>query len=350
VKSEAPLRARLASGLFIPAHPLALTNDGSLDERCQRALTRYYLDAGASGIAAGVHTTQFQIHAPGTGLYEPVLRLCAETVDEYCSRSGKEILKVGGVIGETGQALREAEICHAQGYDAVLLSLAAFRQADNDVILEHCRIVAELMPVFGFYLQPAVGGRILDYAFWREFADIPNVVAIKIAPFNRYHTLDVVRAVIDSGNSGDISLYTGNDDHIVLDLLTPYRFNDEVHRIVGGLLGHWSFRTRAAVRLFEAAKACAGGEQDRLPELLRLAEQVTDLNAAVFDAAHGFAGCIPGIQDVLYRDGLIRSVRCLDGDARLSPGQREEIDRVTEAYPHLRDDEFIAERLDSWMS
>ena len=336
---SADLRAALLSGLAIPAHPLALTAARRLDERRQRALTRYYLAAGVGGLAVGVHTTQFAIRDPKVGLFKPVLELAAEEMN----RAARSVIRIAGVCGETKQAVAEATLIRELGYEAALLSLAALREADDDALIAHCRAVAEITPIIGFYLQPSVGGRVLPYAFWRRFAEIENVVAIKIAPFNRYQTLDVVRAVMEAGRE-DIALYTGNDDNIVADLLTPFRFAGVGLRIVGGLLGHWSVWTQRAVELLERCRSA-----DAMPELLRLGAEVTDCNAAFFDAANGFRGCIAGLHEVLRRQGLLEGLWCLDEDETLSPGQREEIDRVYRAYPHLHDDAFVAEHRDAWL-
>ena len=336
-------RERLRKGVAIPAHPLALTEARKLDERRQRALTRYYLAAGAGGVAVGVHTTQFAIHDARLGLYRPVLELAiGET-------AGRDAIAVAGIVGGTEQALQEAETAASLGYHAGLLGLGALRDATEEQLLAHVRAVAAAIPVFGFYLQPAVGGRVLSYRFWRKFAEIDNVAAIKIAPFNRYQTLDVVRAVTDAGRDGDIALYTGNDDHIIADLVTPYRFGGRVVRIVGGLLGHWAVWTRPAVEYLERAHRAASGDAVA-HELLRLAEEVTDANAALFDAANRFRGCIAGLHEILRRQGLMAGRWCLDPDEDLSPGQAEEIDRVCAAYPHLRDDGFVAEHLEKWLS
>jgi dihydrodipicolinate synthase/N-acetylneuraminate lyase len=323
---------RFHRGTVIPAHPLALTADGKLDERRQRALTRYYLDAGAGGVAVAVHTTQFAIR--DRGLLEPVLTLAREE-----ARSREDVIAVAGVCGVTQQAVREATLARDLGYDAALLSMAAV--GDNQI--EHVQIVAEILPVVGFYLQPAVGGRVLPYDFWRQFAEIDNVIGIKMAPFNRYQTIDVVRAIAESGRD-DITLYTGNDDNIVVDLLTPHRFAGKTVRIKGGLLGHWAVWTRRAVELLAQLQTA---EPTR--ELLRLAIEVTDSNAAFFDAANKFHGCIPGIHEVLRRQGLLDNLRTLDPAETLGPGQLEEIERVYRAYPHLNDDAFVAENLDRWL-
>jgi len=330
---------RLRSGLVIPAHPLALNSNRKLDERRQRALTRYYLAAGAGGIAVGVHTTQFTIRK--CGLLKPVLSIAAEE-----SRADRDLVKIAGVCGQPKQALAEAELAAGLGYDAALLSLADLKDKSTSQLLDHARSVASVVPVIGFYLQPAVGGRLLPYEFWREFAGIENVVAVKIAPFNRYQTIDVVRAIADSGRSSEIALYTGNDDHILLDLLTEFDFGSGPIRFAGGLLGHWAVWTKMAV----AHLALAREHRDFIPrELLTLAHQVTDANAALFDPAHDFRGCIPGIHEVLRRQGLLEGRWCLDPDEDLSAGQSAEIDRVRRLYPHLQDDDFVKEHIDEWL-
>ena len=343
---ESNKRRVLQEGVVIPAHPLCLDCERRLDERRQRAVSRYYLDAGAGGLAIGVHTTQFAIRDPKVALLEPVLQL---GIEELRSHEGIA-LGIAGICGETPQAVSEANLARELGYDAGLLSLAAMpANASIDALMEHCRAVAEIIPVIGFYLQPAVGGRVLPLTFWRAFAEIENVVAIKIAPFNRYQTLDVVRAVCEVGRD-DLALYTGNDDNIVLDLHTPFRFAGKERRIVGGLLGHWAVWTRQAVRLRTYLDAIV---RDNLPidaDPLALSIAVTDCNAAFFDAANGFAGCIAGLHEVLRRQGLLEGIWCLDPDEGLSPGQREEIDRVYAAYPNLNDDAFVAENRDRWLS
>jgi dihydrodipicolinate synthase/N-acetylneuraminate lyase len=344
------LRAHLQAGQVIPAHPLALTARRTLDERRQRALTRYYVDAGAGGIAVGVHTTQFAIRDPRHALYRPVLELAAETARSAQRRGDAPFALVAGAVGDTRQAVAEAELAAALGYDMVLLSLGALASAGDAELIGHCRAVAEVLPLFGFYLQPAVGGRVLSYAFWREFAEIPRAWAIKIAPFNRYRTLDVVRAVADSGRD-DLALYTGNDDSILLDLLTPFpvapRGTASARHIVGGLLGQWAVWTQSAVRLLDRVHA-ARGPLDT--SWLRENAALTDANAAVFDAAHDFAGCIPGIHEVLRRQGLLAGTWCLDPDETLSRGQAEEIDRVYRQYPQLTDDAFVRDNLERWMT
>jgi dihydrodipicolinate synthase/N-acetylneuraminate lyase len=330
-------REKLGKGVVIPAHPLALTAGRKLDERRQRALTRYYLAAGAGGVAVGVHTTQFEIRDPKVGLYRPVLELAMEEL------RGANRVAVAGVAGQTRQAVEEAGFAARCGYHAGLLSLGAMREAGIAELLDHVREVASLIPVFGFYLQPAVGGRILPYDFWRGLAEIENVVAIKIAPFNRYRTIDVVRAVAESGRADSIALYTGNDDTIVADLLTPFRFGGKTVRIAGGLLGHWAVWTKPAVEMLDAIHA------GTLAEPLRLAAQITDANAAFFDPANHYRGCIAGIHEVLRRQGLLQGRWCLNPDEDLSPGQAEQIDRVWRAYPHLNDDDFVAAHLDEWL-
>jgi dihydrodipicolinate synthase/N-acetylneuraminate lyase len=338
----------LHDGAVIPAHPLALDADRRLDERRQRALTRYYVAAGAGGVAVGVHTTQFEIRR--VGLLEPVLRLASETADE--ARNGRPFLKVAGVLGPTEQALAEADLAASLGYDLGLLSLRGL-DWDEERLVAHAREVAERIPLVGFYLQPAVGGRRLSHDFWRAFADIEGVVAIKIAPFDRYATLDVVRAVCASERRDDIALYTGNDDAIVVDLLTPFRVRvgERVveKRIVGGLLGQWAVWTRAAVDLLDEVRALRG--QDRVPvELLTRAARLTDANAAVFDAANRFHGVIAGVHEVLRLQGLLEGIWCLDPAEGLSPGQAEEIARVRAEHPDLVDDAFVAAHRDAWLA
>lgn len=342
----------LQKGVVIPALPLALNEDRKLNENRERALMRYYLDAGVGGVAVGVHTTQFEIRLPEVNLYGPVLEIAREEFDRFEERTGKSVIRVAGVVGKTDQAVAEAKLAQQKGYHAVLLSLAAFSGASNPEILEHCKAVANVIPVIGFYLQPAVGGRRLDVDFWREFARIENVVAIKMAPFNRYQTLDVVRGVAESGRAEEITLYTGNDDNILVDLLAEYQF--EVNgqtvkkRIVGGLLGHWAVWTRKAVELLE--KVHNNQLPDNMQEVLALANQITDCNAAFFDVANNFEGCITGIHEVLRRQGLLEGIWTLNEDETLSPGQKEEIDRVYAAYPHLNDDAFVKENLDRWLT
>ena len=337
------LRERLLQGLVIPAHPLALDANRQLDERRQRALTRYYLAAGSGGIAVGVHTTQFAIRETRYGLFRPVLELAAEEM------RGSNALKIAGICGPTPQATAEAELARSLGYDAGLLSLGALKNASVEELLAHARAVASIIPVIGFYLQPSVGGRLLPFEFWRSFAEIENVVAIKMAPFNRYQTLDVVRAVALSGRAREIALYTGNDDNIVVDLLTGFRVGGEPLRIRGGLLGHWAVWTRKAVELLARLRAIADSNSPIPPDLLTLAAQTTDANAALFDPAHSFRGCIAGIHEILRRQGLLAGRWCLDPEEDLSPGQAEDLDRVCSLYPELTDDDFVAASLDEWL-
>ena len=353
-------RRSLNAGVAIPACPLALTAQRRLDERRQRALFRYYLAAGAGGLAVGVHTTQFAIHEPKVGLLKPVLELAATELRQGAtlapppSQQSPPAVPIGvaGLCGPTKQAVAEATLARELGYDAGLLSFAALRHATEKELLAHCRAVADTIPLFGFYLQPAAGGRLLPFSFWRRFAEIKEVVAIKIAPFNRYQTLDVVRAIAEAGRD-DIALYTGNDDNIVLDLLTPYRLrvaNKTVERrIVGGLLGHWAVWTKTAVELHAECRRLAQSGRDISNDWLRRAVEVTDCNAAFFDAANNYAGCIPGLHEILRRQGLLEGIWCLDPNETLSPGQLEEIDRVCHAYPHLADDEFVATHRDEWL-
>lgn len=342
----------LRRGVVIPASPLALNAQRRWDQRRQRALWRYYSDAGAGGVAVGVHTTQFAIRNPEVGLFRPLLELAQEEFDRLDARRAEPLVRIAGICGDTAQAMDEAELARSLGFHAGLLSLSALKDAGDEQLIAHCRRVAEVIPLVGFYLQPAVGGRTLSYRFWRRFAEIENAVAIKIAPFNRYQTLDVVRAVAEAGRE-DIALYTGNDDNIVLDLLTPYRFRvngtQVERRIVGGLLGHWAVWTKRAVELLERCHAVA--REENVPaDLLRLAVEVTDCNAAIFDAANGFKGCIAGIHEALRRQGLLEGIWCLDPHETLSPGQAGEIERVYRTYPHLNDDAFVAEHLHEWLS
>jgi dihydrodipicolinate synthase/N-acetylneuraminate lyase len=343
----------LRAGMVIPAHPLALDSERRLDERHQRALTRYYCDAGAGGLAVGVHTTQFAIRDPKVGLFEPVLKLAVETAREWEVKNRRVIVRIAGICGATAQAVSEAEFAKESGYHAGLLSLAALRDASLPELIGHCRRVAEAIPLFGFYLQPAVGGCLLSYRFWREFFQIENVAAVKIAPFNRYHTLDVVRALADSGRHQEIPLYTGNDDNIVADLLTEFRVNGPGGplsiRMAGGLLGHWAVWTKRAVELLTAIRRCKESGGGNAYELLAGSAETTDANAALFDAENRFAGCIAGLHEILRRQGLMSGRWCLDPSEELSPGQMAEIDRICAAYPHLNDDEFVSANLDRWL-
>ena len=347
---DPPVRAILKKGIVIPAHPLALNSQRKLDERRLLALTRYYCDAGAGGIAAGVHTTQFAIREPRFGLFEPVLRLIASAADNYERTSGKRILKIAGVCGKTGEAVREAAFAREAGYDLGLLSLAAMSAANDTALIAHCRVVAQEIPLFGFYLQPAVGGRALSYSFWREFCRIEGVAAIKVAPFNRYQTLDVIRGVAESGRASEIALYTGNDDNIIPDLLADFRLPDAMLHFAGGLLGQWAVWTKCAIELLETIQACRCNNGQGALDILERSASLTDANAALFDARNGFAGCIAGLHEILRRQGLLEGRWCLDPEEDLSPGQLEEIDRVCGSYPDLQDDEFVRSNLDRWLS
>jgi dihydrodipicolinate synthase/N-acetylneuraminate lyase len=338
------VRRALLQGVVIPAHPLALTAERTLDERRQVALTRYYCDAGAGGIAVGVHTTQFAIRDPKVGLYHEVLRLALEAA------AGRGLVKVAGVCGATAQAVKEAGIARELGYDLGLLSLAALPDASDAELLEHCRVVAREIPLFGFYLQPSVGGRLLSYEFWRDFCAIEQVAAIKVAPFHRYQTLDVVRAVVHSGRAGEIALYTGNDDNIIPDLLSDYRVDGGAAHFRGGLLGQWAVWTKCAVDLLARVQCCRAADGAGAAEILAESAAFTDANAALFDVRNRFAGCIAGLHEILRRQGLLVGRWCLDPAEDLSPGQMAEIDRVVEAYPHLVDDEFVRSNLDRWLS
>lgn len=338
----------LFEGAVIPAHPLVLTSDLKLDEKRQRGLTKYYMASGAGGIAIGVHTTQFEIRDPHVNLFEKVLEIAADEIDG--SNIGRPFIKVAGVCGLTEQAVKEANIALKYGYDLGLVSMAAFKEQSESEIIAHIKTVAEIIPVFGFYLQAAIGGRVYSYDFWQQFAEIPNVYAIKIAAFNRYQTLDVVRAVAFSSRKDEIALYTGNDDNIVADLLTPYRFNvngETVEkRFVGGLLGHWACWTEKAVSLLKSIKESLANGNENISDLLSRNIEVTDMNAAIFDPAHAFHGCITGVHEVLRRQGLMENILTLNPKENLSPGQAEEITRVTEAYPHLVDDDFVKKLLE----
>ena len=382
-----PMKAILQRGIAIPASPLALDGERQIDERRQRALWRYYSAAGAGGVAVGVHTTQFAIRDPRFGLYAPLLELAQDEFDRLDQARDEPLWRIAGICGPTTQAVWEAQLARDAGFHAGLLSLGQLRDADEAALLAHCRTVSEVLPIFGFYLQPAVGGRALSYAFWRELAALKDLIAIKIAPFNRYQTLDVMRAIVDSGRD-DVALYTGNDDNIVADLLTCWQFprGDQwiERRIVGGLLGHWAVWTRTACTLLNRChevldlrtaesmdvasapvavrRAATFAERKATTisttqasaadvlDLLRLGVAVTDMNAAIFDAAHDYAGCIPGIHEVLRRQGLLTSIRCLDPLEVLSPGQADEITRVSRQYPELVDDAFIAQHRDGWLA
>jgi len=341
---------RFRKGTVIPAMPLALIEKREFDQSAQEALTRYYMDAGAGGIAVGVHSTQFAIREHG--LFETVLSCVSEAADQWGQKTGNSIFKVSGACGKTSQAVAEAEFARTTGYHAAMLSLMAMKGTGISAMINHCAKVAEVMPLIGFYLQSAVGGPVLPYQFWKEFMKIPNVVGIKIAPFNRYKTFDVVRALCESGKENEITLYTGNDDTIVTDLITEYQI--EVNgtykkaRIKGGLLGHWCVWTQKAVMLLDELHAFVESGKDIPSELLTRGMEITDCNAVFFDAANDFAGCIPGIHEVLRRQGLLKGTWCLDPNEVLSPGQSDEISRVYKAYPHLNDDEFVKAGIERW--
>jgi len=348
------VRQHLQRGQVIPAHPLALTPSRTLDVRHQRALTRYYADAGAGGMAVGVHTTGFPIHNASIGLYRPVLELAAETASAALEASPRPFVRVAGLIGDTAQALRETQIALALGYHCGLLSLGAWRDASDADIIAHCRRVAEAIPLFGFYLQPAVGGRRLSYRFWREFAEISNVVAVKVAPFDRYATLEVVRALADAGRD-DIALYTGNDGAIVPDLVTDIPVTsggrEYTRHFTGGLLGQWAVWTSRAVELLHEIQAWRASGATSLPTAwLTRGAALTMANAVIFDAAHDYRGCLPGILEVLRRQGLVRGTWTFDTQEQLSPGQAEQLARLSSLYPDLHDDAFVQAHLDRWLA
>jgi dihydrodipicolinate synthase/N-acetylneuraminate lyase len=346
---------KLRSGCVIPAHPLALRADNKIDELHQKALTRYYLASGAGGLAVGVHTTQFAIHNPKVGLYRPVLELASDTSRQCIeSTNCSEPIMIAGIVGETEQAVKEAELARDLGYHLGLLSLTALRGKSVNELIDHARQVAKVIPIMGFYLQEAISQMVLGAEFWRKFVEIGEVVAIKIAPFNRYQTLDVLEAVAYSGRADEIALYTGNDDNIILDLLTQYEFNVNGRtvslQIVGGLLGQWACWTKRAVEYLAGIKKIRETKMPVPQEMLTLASQLTLANKAIFDADNHFAGCIPGILYVLKRQGLVEEVRTLDENECLSPGQAEKIDKIIENYPQLCDDDFVKEKLDIWLS
>ena len=345
---------RLCAGCVIPAHPLALQADNKIDERRQKALTRYYLAAGAGGLAVGVHTTQFAIHDVKIGLYRPVLELAGEAARQYVeSENCGEPIMIAGIVGDTEQAVKEAQLAHDLGYHLGLLSLTALKGKSTDVLIDHARQVAQIIPVMGFYLQTAISEMVLPIEFWRRFVEIPNVLAIKISPFNRYQTLDVLEAVAHSGRADEIALYTGNDDNIIIDLLTQHEFNVNGKPItvwiVGGLLGQWACWTKRAVEHLTRIKEIRQAKMQVPHEMLTLAGQLTLANRAIFDADNHFAGCIPGVSYVLKRQGLLEEIRTLDPDERLSDGQAAKIDAVTRNYPHLTDDGFVKENIHKWL-
>ena len=346
---DTTIKDLLHRGTVIPAHPLVLTEDRKLDEERQRRLTRYYIAAGAGGVAVGVHTTQFEIRKPGVNLLETVLRMAAEEINN--SNLNQPFLKVAGVVGPTDAAIKDAELALKYGYHLGLVSLGGLKELSEADLIKHISTIAEIIPVFGFYLQPAVGGRVLSFDFWSKLAEINNVHAIKVAAFNRYQTLDVVRAVCSSSRVNDIALYTGNDDNIIADLLTLYRFtiNDKQieKRFVGGLLGHWAVWTRRVVELFSDIKECVGNNYDGVQELLAKGIEVTDMNEVIFDARNAFYGCIAGIHEVLRRQGLMEGRWCLDTHEEVSPGQLEEIDRLYKMYPANVDDDFVRDFLET---
>ena len=349
-----PLLDLVRQGTVIPAAPLALNARRQLDERRQRALMRYYIEAGAGGVAVGMHFTQFEIRVPGIDMFEPVLRLCSEELDRLAESTGRPVIKVAGFSGRTETALRQAEMARDMGYHIGIASLAAFRGAMEQEMIHHMRELAKVMPMFGFYLLTGVGGIPLPYSFWRELVEIENVIGIKIAPFDRYGTIDVARALADSGRAEDITLYTGNDDSIVYDFITPYRFGPpdsaQTVRIRGGLLGQWACWTKCSVELHARLLKLSESGEPVTPELLTLSAQITDANAALFDPAHQYAGSIPGVNEILRRQGLLEGTWTLKRDEVLSPGQLEEIDRVCAAYPHLTDDDFVRHNLERWLA
>lgn len=344
---------QVRKGVVIPASPLALTEEREFDEFRQRVLMRYYMDAGAGGIAVGVHFTQFEIRSPRINLYEPVLRTCGEVVDKYREHTQKSIIKIAGIDGTTGSAIKQAETAKKLGYDFGIVSLSAFKGAREQEMLYHMKELSKILPLFGFYLLTGVGGVLLSYEFWRELVEMDNIYGIKIAPFNRYYTLDVLRAVAESGKEEEITLYTGNDDSIIYDLITPFKFKtqhgEKTLRIRGGLLGQWAIWTRKAVELLEEIHHVIEGGKTIPVQLLTRSAQITDANAAIFDSAHHYAGSIPGVNEILRRQGLFTNINTLKRNEVLMPGQAEEIDRICRAYPHLSDDDFVRENLEKWM-
>lgn len=345
------VKKHLLEGTVIPAHPLALTENRQLDEKGQRALTRYYIAAGVGGVAVGVHTTQFEIRDSQFNLYEKVLSLAMEEMKN--AQVPDSFIKIGGISGPLEQAIKEARFLQEIGYDLGLLSMGGLQDSTEEELITRTKKIAEIIPVIGFYLQTAVGGRILSFDFWNQIAEIPNVHAIKVAPFNRYQTFDVIRAVCHSSRNEEIAIYTGNDDNIINDLLTTYRIDVDGKKvekqIIGGLLGHWSVWTKTTVDIFQTVKeALTHGE---IPsELLTLGQEITDANAAFFDPNNQFRGSIAGINEVLARQGLLQGNWCLLDKEKLSPNQSDEIDRVYVAYPHLNDDEFVKANLEKWFN
>jgi len=346
--------ALLREGIVIPAHPLALDAERKLDERRQRALTRYYLDAGAGGVAVAVHTTQFAIREPQHNLLRPVLELAADTVAQRQDELGRRVVKVAGVCGQTEQAVGEAGLARELGYDLGLLNLSAYPDADDEILLAHAKRVAEVIPVFGFYLQPGIGGRLLSKSFFREFAAIPNLIAVKMATFDRDLTMEAIQGIEESGRGDDVLLYTGNDNFIVEDLtegyLVPTSQGDVLRRMAGGLLGHWAVWTKAAVDMLEEIKAARALDHFNPARFSHLAAEVTEMNHHLFDFDHGFRGCVPGVHEILRRQGLLAGIWCLDPEEGLSDGQADALTQVAQAHPHLTDDAFVAENLDRWLS
>ena len=342
---------KLKEGTVIPATPLALDDNRTFDETTQKLLMKYYLNCNVGGIATAVHSTQFEIRKPEIALFEPVLKTVSEEIDKFEKENDTVIVKVSGVCGETEQAVREAEIAKKYGYDAVLLSPGGLGEKSEEYMIERTKAVARIMPVIGFYLQTACGGRQFSYDYWAKICEIPGVVAIKCASFNRYSTLEVVRAAALSSRCDDITLYTGNDDNIVIDLVTNYKFEKDGKTVIkgfdGGLLGHWSVWTKKAVEIFEMTKSVKNNETISA-DILTLASEVTDTNSAFFDTTHTFRGCIAGLHEVLRRQGLMKNIYCLNPDETLSEGQLDEINRVYEKYPHLNDDDFVKENINKW--
>ena len=334
----------LHAGTVIPAIPLALNENREFDVESQRRMVRYYMAAGSGGVAAAVHSTQFEIRDPKHNLLRPVLETVISEMETFEAKTGKVLVRISGVCGLAEQACKETQLAKELGFDAVLLSPGGLNALSEEELLERTRAVAKVMPVVGFYLQEAVGGRKLSREYWRQLADIPNVVAIKCACFERYRTQDLVKGVMESSRADEVALYTGNDDHIVLDLLTPFVHEGKKKYFVGGLLGQWSVWTNRAVEIFERCKAAReSGMIDA--ELLTVAEHLTEANGAVFDVANRFAGCIPGLHYVLMKQGLMKGTWCLNPDEVLSEGQAELIDTLWRIYPEVADDAFVAEFL-----
>ncbi len=332
--------AILHEGTVIPAIPLTLDENRKFDSASQRRIVRYYMAAGSGGIAAGVHSTQFEIRNPEHNLLRPVLETVIAEIEAFEKETGKTIVRVAGVCGKIPQACSEALLAKELGYDAVLLSPGGLADLSEEDLLDRTREVAKIMPVIGFYLQEAVGGRKLSRKYWKELSDIDGVAAIKCACFDRYRTQDLVKGVMESARADEVALYTGNDDHIVMDLLTPFEHNGKKKYFVGGLLGQWSVWTNRAVEIFNCCKETR--ETGIIPaELLTVAEHLTEANGAVFDVANRFAGCIPGLHYILRKQGLMETIYCLNPDETLSEGQAEEIDRLWTAYPEIADDSFV---------